>query len=74
MELGPYFEGGAPPTTNAREAFIRVRVSDDVKPSGYVGVYMDSGTQLLVRACDLLRFDSAGVRNGAPADPCSGHD
>jgi hypothetical protein len=59
MELGPYFQSGAPPTTSTREAFLRVRVSDDLKPSGYVAVYLPSGTQLLVRCDDLVRFDCA---------------
>jgi hypothetical protein len=74
VELGPYFERGAPPTTNTREAFLRVRVSDDLKPSGYVAVYLDSGTQLLVRSRDLLRFNTAVERNAVPPDSCSTDD
>jgi hypothetical protein len=74
VELRPYFEGGAPPTTNARKAFLRVRVSDDLKPSGYVAVYLDTGTQLIVRGRDLLRFNSAVGQTSLPPDSCSADD
>ena len=57
MELTPYFLCGEPPTTNAVEAFIRVRVTEGVGPTGYIAVYLPSGTQLVVRGRDLLRVD-----------------
>ena len=56
MELAPYFLSGSPPTTNASEAFIRVRVTEGVRPTGYIAVYLPTGTQLIVRGRDLLRF------------------
>ena len=43
--------------TRADEAYIRVRVTEDVNPNGYVGVYLPTGTRLDVRASDLLRFN-----------------
>jgi hypothetical protein len=43
--------------TRADEAYIRVRVTEDVNPDGYVGVYLPTGTRLDVRASDLLRFN-----------------
>jgi anti-anti-sigma factor len=49
-------------STSAREAFLRVRVSDDFKPSTYVAVYLDNGTQLIVRDSELRRFHSAAPR------------
>ncbi len=62
MELTPYFLCGAPPSTNAGEAFIRVRVTQGAGPTGYIAVYLPTGTQLIVRGRDLLRFSSgAGV-------------
>ncbi len=58
-DLVPSFEGGAPPVTSDREAFLRVRVSDDVKPGGHVTVYLAAGTPLVVLQRDLLQFTSA---------------
>jgi hypothetical protein len=58
MELIPYFLGGAASTTNASEAFIRVRVTGGVGPTGYIAVYLPTGTQLVVRGRDLLRVES----------------
>jgi len=60
MELTRYFPSGEPPTTTAGEAFIRVRVTECVGPTGYVAVYLPSGTQLVVRGRDLLRVDIEG--------------
>ena len=75
MELEPYFERGAPRSAGAREAFLRVRVSDDVKPSGYVTVYLETGTQLVVRSRDLLRVRSAtGTRSKPGPGSRPAHD
>ena len=41
-----------------RGAFLRVRVTGDVGPTGYLVVYLPSGTQLVLRERDLLRFDT----------------
>jgi hypothetical protein len=49
-------------STSAREAFLRVRVSDDFKPSTYVAVYLDNGTQLIVRDSLLCHFHSDAPR------------
>jgi hypothetical protein len=57
--MDPYPQRGAPSPTRGDQAFLRVRISDDLKPSGYIAVYLDNGTQLFVRANDLLRFDRA---------------
>ena len=56
MELTPYFLCGEPPSANAGEAFIQVRVTEGVGPTGYIAVYLPSGTQLVVRGRDLLRL------------------
>jgi hypothetical protein len=56
MELAPYFQSGSPPTTNAHEALLRVRVTQDPNPNGSITIYLPSGTPLIVRGRDLLRF------------------
>ena len=66
MELEPYFQCDSPPTTSTHEAFLRVRVPNDRDPSGYVAVYLASGTQLIVRDDDLFRVDDA-------ASSCTAH-
>jgi hypothetical protein len=55
-ELVPYFQDGAPPTTNAEEAFLRVSVFSELKPSGSIAVYLSSGTRINVQCRDLLHF------------------
>ena len=58
MGFAPYFRNGAPPDTDDHEGFLRVRVSDDVMPTGYVAVYLATGTQVMVAAHEVLLFDS----------------
>ena len=74
MEFVPYFEGGSPPIDNGHVAFLRVRVTKDPEPNGYVIVYLPSGTALQVRGQDLLRVNDhtgssssqAGKRHASP--------
>jgi hypothetical protein len=58
MELATYFLSGSPPTTTAREAFIRVHVTEGVRPTGCLAVYLPSETQRIVGGRDLLRFNA----------------
>jgi hypothetical protein len=56
MGFRPYFADGVPPRSD-RDGFIRVRVSDRLKPTGYVAVYLASGTEILVVADEVLSFE-----------------
>ena len=53
--LGHNPQSDASRATSVRGVFLRVRVSEDRTPSGYVAAYLADGTQLVVRADDLLR-------------------
>jgi hypothetical protein len=59
VEFTPYFQSGSPPIENGHDAFLRVRVTKDLEPNGYLTVYLPSGTALNVRGCDLLRIKRA---------------
>ena len=68
MGFGPYFRPGAVVTTE-RPGFLRVRVSDDITANGYVAVYLDTGTQIVVRSRDVLALDAATER--PPLSACA---
>ena len=60
-------------TTGEREAYLRVRVSDDVSASGHVAVYLATGTQIVVPVQELLRYraddgTTQATANESPAD------
>ena len=74
MELVPYFKSGLPPIETGHDALLRVRVTKDAEPNGYVTVYLPNGTALHVRGQDLLRVNDragssstqAGKRRASP--------
>ena len=69
MGFDSYFHHRSTSTTNRdRQAYLRVRVSDDVTPSGYVAVYLATGTQILVPTREVLRYQGADVSSEIDPD------
>ena len=62
VELVPFFESGSPPIENGHDALLRVRVTKEPEPNGYLVVYLPNGTALHVRSQDLLRVNDAAPR------------
>lgn len=55
MTFERYFDGETRDGDRDRFGFIRLRVSGDGENTGYVSAYTVDGTELMVRAADLLR-------------------
>ena len=56
MGFRPYFADGVV-RGDDRDGFIRVRVSDNLRPTGYVAVYLPTGTEILVSADEVFSLE-----------------
>ncbi len=54
LRFRPFFGSGPRAAPGHHEGFLRVRVSDDVKPTGYVVVYLATGTAITVATDQVL--------------------
>ena len=54
----PYLEGRSPQARADSDVFIRVRVTDGLRPDGSVLVYLADGTALVVKGDLLLQLDT----------------
>jgi hypothetical protein len=54
LRFEPYFRDGAARSTAGRHALLRVRVSDDVRSTDHVAVYLETGTELVVPTRELV--------------------
>jgi hypothetical protein len=75
MGFDSYFHNRPTSTSSRdRQAYLRVRVSDDVTPSGYVAVYLATGTQILVPTRELLRYHAHDVNADIDSDASPDRD
>jgi hypothetical protein len=63
-----YFPDGSPPLRTAYDAYVLVRVTKPVRPSGSVTVFLPNGTALLVPARDLVRLAPTRCEQPQPTD------
>jgi hypothetical protein len=54
-----YFPDGSAPTPSEHDAYVHVRVTQPVRPTGSLTVYLPNGTALLVPCRDLVRLAPA---------------
>ena len=53
----PYLESRSRPTPTDTDAYIRVRITDEPRPDGFMLVYLPDATGLVVNSRHLLRLD-----------------